>query len=680
MSKKSGDRSSKSKHKCSSGKGEDNLQNIAPLSCPDSSNISIFDNIELEVDPDEKHNIVTTPIPVTALPPTNDDTNVNLANKKEETKTSSQSKKKIPSINQSDYFANENKQNNHVSINKVQEYKYLVSRVNSKKFDNIDCEEEEKESYVKRNMQSPLKGQKNVTTCINTSIVLKCQENALEQNIFTQEHLTQYCSIVNQTMSKGLIQPMKCQFIQNLIIDYDLRDNVLKYDEGEKKFYVLCTEDIYKYLEEKFAKKTLKSRKKPMNMKKRSERTQTVTSTLQNNHVLHGQLKFGQTFYTEPNDQDEWFKNVMKGSQNNESEQKNLKNYSLDQYMEETSHSVYSVIHPIFDEYEFIVYNGSHRLAYPQSSSEPTCVHACSRLRFKFPAPSQTTKFKSFFIIFDSKLVHGGSRAYRESPLSSHHRFNYRLFMYAMQSYQGTRSKLSSKINEKDPEAVHVVNSYTNQGNVDHTTFEICDPYECSTCKNIKNKEITIDIEQEYKATLTVAKSKRKPDLQNFQRPESYVCGDLDIHGWEVHEGVDYMNDTQTFKLLKIHLEALYYGPKKQWNEITGNKGRSYLKLTGLIDTRGHQQFQMSRHYLVNVFQTKLSKIVEKIRGFHEHETNGNILLVNRGICTEQNPHRDYVSRTKDELKVSGRASKRALAATNPNTNKGSCRKSTRTA
>ena len=50
--------------------------------------------------------------------------------------------------------------------------------------------------------------------------------------------------------------------------------------------------------------------------------------------------------------------------------------YDEDKYRKEHSHSLYSVIQPFFDEYELVVFNGSHRLSYSPNPNEHFCVHA----------------------------------------------------------------------------------------------------------------------------------------------------------------------------------------------------------------------------------------------------------------------------------------------------------------
>jgi hypothetical protein len=44
----------------------------------------------------------------------------------------------------------------------------------------------------------------------------------------------------------------------------------------------------------------------------------------------------------------------------------------------------------------------------------------------------------------------------------------------------------------------------------------------------------------------------------------------------------------------------------------------------------------------VEEISKELSEILKNIRGFKNHRLQGRILFVNKGICREQLPHRDY--------------------------------------
>ena len=350
-------------------------------------------------------------------------------------------------------------------------------------------------------------------------------------------------------------------------------------------------------------------------------------------------MKF-EKLYSISSDQDKWSETLTKCRKKKSYGEKALLTYTKEEYLNETAHSMFSVLHPLYENYELIMYNGSHRLDYSKKDNDHTLVHSCSKIILKIPEPSLNTDWKTFFVIIDSRLVHGGARARRESIMSAHHSYNFRLFTYVVQTYQGTRSKLSRNLDEGDPKADNTFVQNTKTESIDQTSFRLCDPYKCKKCEEITPKEIIIDIGHEYR-TKNDGKKKTFHDTSSITRPKSYICGDLDEHGWEVHVGVDYMN-MKKFRYMRVHLENLFHGPSVHWNEIVQNKGRCYLKLKTIINS-SNTQFLKSREYLARVFMEEQSNILKKIRGFQSHETDANSLFVNRGICQEQNLHRDYV-------------------------------------
>jgi hypothetical protein len=70
----------------------------------------------------------------------------------------------------------------------------------------------------------------------------------------------------------------------------------------------------------------------------------------------------------------------------------------------------YSMIHLLFEPFDFIVYSGSHLMKQEKE------VHEITELKLQFP------KDKNFMILFHGKLLHSGAPALPESDARS---FNY---------------------------------------------------------------------------------------------------------------------------------------------------------------------------------------------------------------------------------------------------------------
>ena len=335
----------------------------------------------------------------------------------------------------------------------------------------------------------------------------------------------------------------------------------------------------------------------------------------------------------------------------------------------------------MYENYELIIYNGSHRLSYGKTLSDHTLIHKGTRLKLKIPGISATNPH-SYFVLFDSKLVHCGAKATRETLLSQSHSKCMRLFAYIYQSYEGTRKKLFMNLQSGTKiAATNTIFEHVRTDMFDINSFKMCDSHTCKTCsdasigkKNSSAKEVVIDVEAEMKAkeksksknSLTIksehskhdskkSKSKKSRSTKRMtsnvtKRPDSYVCGDLHIHGWEVHTGLDLVRQTDdktSLRFLRYHLEQLN-GTERIWNTISLNPGRTYLKLSEMDETL-RKNIVLSRKYLLEQCFPQLSKIIKKIIGFRDHNMHAHLLVANRGNCREQQPHKDFKRKSEEE-------------------------------
>lgn len=477
------------------------------------------------------------------------------------------------------------------------------------------------------------------------------QVNGIDIDILSRYNLEIYSNLNHQ---EELVQ-----FIVNIMIDCDLIGQILKFDEEQQVFRIISSEKIFDYLQVAFRNRCKKindtvSKEKmgtkgevstKLRQKEKEKNAFEIGYNTSHNilHPINSGLKFGININLDPKEQDQWSGLICKANAPENMPIDDIKHM----YANEKSHSLFSVIHPLFEEYDLIVYNASHRLDYSLNNSKRSLIHSCSRIKIRIPPPNETD-MKSFFIIFNSRLVHAGSKTFRQGLLSSHHRCNFRLFAYCMQSCHDTCTKLLRLENYNGDLSEDYVHEHTRSDHIDHVSFDLCDPTSCLCCKkyvtNNRNLEgsgdIIIDVKHEYK----YKKEKRKTkfvDMHKFVRPKSYICGDLDSHGWEVHVGIDYMKDKNNYKFLRFHLEALHQSSDRLWTRIPKSPGREYMKLT---DLKGNlrAQTRLSRKYLNDICINDLSKRISQIRGFSNNGIQDPLLFVNKKTCQEQFPHRDF--------------------------------------
>ena len=547
-----------------------------------------------------------------------------------------------------------------VSHENVSKFRYVLKRHRNKAFPHYVTSKSSKSSLVspssptkdgKRGnlqdlLQSPDRSHASKTVMNikkankndSHALVSKEQLNRLAEDIFSSDNLEAFIECHN----KSLANVMTTQFIVNLIMDNDLQRGILKFDERLQSFRIMTTEEIFSYLSKTFMEKTSKERKqiKDSKVSKKSRITldKGYVSVNSKNHPINSWMRYGYKFYNDEKNKNDWCHAVL--HKDEEKSKVIQKDYDENKYKAELSDSLFSILHPLYDEYELIVYNGSHRLPYSCHGKDHIIVHSNTKLRLKFPKPEETD-MKSFFVIFNSKLVHCGSKAKREAILSSNHCLNFRLFTYAMQSFCGTKMKLlKNYIPTKEDLSEDIHLEYTRKGVINQTSFKLCDSESCKTCKETPgrkststNPDIVIDVKKEY----LFSKDKKKSGL----RPSSYLCGDLDVGGWEIHQGIPYLTDVKTFKFLQMHLEYLHKRSKPDWNTIVKNSGREYMKLEELNESES-KQTNASKKFLKEICYPSLHEIVWNIDGFRNNKLQGNILFGNRKLCVQQNLHRDY--------------------------------------
>ena len=535
------------------------------------------------------------------------------------------------------------------------------------------------------------------------------QKKAFHTIVFTTCNLESFVEIYRQYPDIG--RELGIQFVTNMMIEYDLLQNsTLKYEEHSNMYRLATSEEIHKFLHTSFMHRTSKTRsslpsfrvgkkkgaaaikntvqtggikekatdqakmkKSPRKTKKNSNEESTqlqsfpFISANDKSHPIHKWMKYGYKFYKNIR-QDEWCAAIIDGKDLHAMQ----KSYSPSQYREELSHSLFSIIHPLYEEYDLFVLNGSHRVAYGKTNvpTNRPSIHSNTKLKLKFCDPMKTN-LQSFFVIFNSRLVHCGAKSKRENILAPNPKVNHRIFAYAVSSFSDTKTKLFSR-RKNDKEKDHneakgeakghdeeakghddeakghdheedFMYEYTRNNTIDQTSFTVCDPTKCDVCKkwpNNKNTNVVIDIEKEY---LAHKKSgfKKKFDRNQIPRPTSYLCGDLDVHGWEIHYGIKYLKDSDSFKFLRAHLEYLHNHGGKNWKQITKSKGRYYMKLEETVDVK-NKQCTYSMKYLRDVCYTQISDIVENIVGFRNHCLQGRTILANRKHCIEQHYHKDY--------------------------------------
>ena len=406
------------------------------------------------------------------------------------------------------------------------------------------------------------------------------------------------------------------QFCQHLIQSH-LSDQieVKKFDEETKTYCIMSTNDVYNHIRTAYE---TKKRKRTMKEKKKKEMSdlRLIGSTNESVQPLNDPIS----------------------KDNNPV--LNINRYALLYKWKDNNHNLwtrYSMMHNLFESFNLIVYNCSHKV--PKTE----IVHYHTRSTIKFPAD------KNFMILFHGLLLHSGAASKRENYWSS---FNYamdlRLFAYiqlhpkdAEQSQYIRRSTDGYSTRDVDaslPSDTNVCPAFRGQEclhcNVQYSNFD-----KNHTHNKAYEDAHTIDVLSEYTEKLRNNKTKR-----NKSSGPLLVCGNIEQYGWAVYTGIDVGNRSCDNNMLKNDLLSLLYskGMLSKWRFIQGSKtnGRMSLKLDDVSMISSHRDKMKT----LSSFLEKeiLEKQVMSIAGFETAQFMGRYILSNKGNIEEQDPHCDF--------------------------------------
>lgn len=465
-------------------------------------------------------------------------------------------------------------------------------------------------------------------------------------------------------------------YICNLIHAYGLiakKDLVLKFDEGKTAFVSVPPLDIFNYIKDQFQRKKnscltyLGIEQFPTDDKDKDTLSRDLWST-------NSSIPFHQSTVEDMNefmnrksclsmnkmypylsiDYNNIFSKKRK-KQDDLSRSDSTTNLNLP--IMQSNNKTFSLIYPIFTTTDFHFYNYSHFLfdgTYTTykgddegSNTEDTVptIHHSSKVRLRLEANAKC----SFFVVFNSSIIHSGSASSFSSPTDFSTTNNPRFFTYV------------SRDGNDGSDAKNNVNK------IDKVSFNFCNKDKCKICKeclNIyKTEEIVVNAYEEMqKRNNEINKPAMKNPKQYHGR--NYICGDLHKLGWAVYKGVPLCTKPQLTLLKNSVLELVERSSTgSTWMQI--DKGRKICNIDRL--NTGHLSAQVSIALNdLKVFRNFAYEQLRRIDKFANSSFYGSSIIIHHGPCKEQEPHRDIF---KDEVLVD-LPSTRVLSNTG-NTNKG---------
>ena len=331
----------------------------------------------------------------------------------------------------------------------------------------------------------------------------------------------------------------------------------------------------------------------------------------------------------------------------------------------------YSLIHSTCEEFDFIVYDQSHKL------KKDVPIHQCLKIRLSFP-PAQ-----NMFIIFNGHTAHCGAAAIEERGL---HSFSFqnslRLFAYVSKSGGSTNTeqkrntrrntnisnqeaykkvdKFYSKTCELPCKACNPTKLWYHFGTLGLGHYRLnlndCFNFKTNYGKKVKKTASDMKIKGEKKQTSNPNKKQKLYDTKKSESDKPIlIAGDLEVHGWAVYAGVD-ISSVEHFGVIN-ELEKIInkQGNKTKWktidnskDSVTHNLGERTMLTFNDISGKGEKNFKQTNTYLESV-----EKIVRNIPKFKEAllKRHSFGVLRNEGNVCEQYVHRDETT-IEDDTQV----------------------------
>ncbi len=308
------------------------------------------------------------------------------------------------------------------------------------------------------------------------------------------------------------------------------------------------------------------------------------------------------------------------------------------------AYEMYSMIHNVFEDFNFCVYNGSHK-------SCGQTLHRSSMSNLYFPEDV------GMFILFHGALIHSGAPSKPDKNVNS---FNYsadvRFHSYIQKNGTVHDPEITSKKrrSNRNPSLLRYRNhsmdliagkSMIFCENLSEITKNTPRKFECEICEKvlsslrtrypIVNRTVSINM------SILYDKACRLNPTHPTNEP-LYIAGDLEKYGWVVYSGYQLTNVSRREKLelRKELMNFIHCG--KHWRQPQTNR------LVRTIDSLEVEQSLDKIKRISKFYNHMLHDCLRKIPLFGNAIMTERYIIRNNGLALEQNPHRDFEYKEDD--------------------------------
>jgi len=294
--------------------------------------------------------------------------------------------------------------------------------------------------------------------------------NYWNESIFTDKNVTAYKKLENKTQRVTFIGNIVANNIGTVV-------TVKKFNEEKEELEIMERVEIIDYVKKKFVKKLHDNKSKNAKMAVIPKKEVKVKSSRENKSQ-------SETFQNLPL-VEELYPDL-----------KPEKSVTSERWFE------YSCIHSLFESFQFVIYNGSHKL------NDGMQTHRCLRIVLKFPAK------RNFFILFHGNLVHNGASS-KVEPVdgSMNYAADLRAFAYIhryeTKRTQKKRDGLKDRATHSEDPTIGTTYIGCRKMDTLHNKCEVCDEYMNSKKgKLFSSNGCEIDLEKVYKKSFLKARGK----------------------------------------------------------------------------------------------------------------------------------------------------------------------------
>ena len=485
-----------------------------------------------------------------------------------------------------------------------------------------------------------------------------------EKNIFNSSNLTLVREASTSKISGNINKMTERDIVISQIISDNIGDKVkvMKYVEivkkDEERLKELTMKEINKYIKNRFARNIYYAQH-PKKTKHATIENSTMETATSIDIGRENEININ-----EASNQSQ-ISNVSKKKEYSEIEKlKSLPSMETllggKQNLCKEQWNDYSMIHSMFEPFDLVLYNGSHKIP------NGVLTHYHTRIVLRFPSTV------NLFILFHGNLVHSGAKGYFETSLkrnndnySMHYCVSMRAFAYL--SKDGNCSR-----NERKNKNYKPVNNHTETNSIKKSEYKGCicmiddggkvdvnkttvksphiteDMLTCDECKEYINKNRFIKDDNGIEICLDKAYMEKMVNLKKKAR-KTYlepIIGDIEEHGWAVYEGIPAKNIKKCGKLFNDCRDLIYNNYRKiPWKQLqnkpVAGSGRYGFKISeGYFNIKYGKEDRLAS--IIEFFKKIEEDCIKKIHGFDKAKFSEGHLLRNVGPLNEQPPHRDY--------------------------------------